>query len=122
MVGSIFYWLIRGLFRPGDTEYLKEASEKPIDSAHVARVKEELNKTQLDNYEKARKVYPSEHLKNDENAWSKKLEEQSGYAETLNKASEEFLAKKYNLTMNQLKVIKSELFVKNARKIMETTL
>ncbi len=120
MIGSAFYWLIKGLFRPGDTEYLKEGSEKPIDPAHIARVEEELNKTQLDNYEKAREVYPSLHLRNDEDAWLKKLEEQREYAEILDKNSEELIAKKYGLNPKQLKTIKSALFVKNARKTMET--
>lgn len=120
MIGQFFYWLVKGLFRPGDTEYLKEGPEKPMDPAHVARVEEELNKTQLDNYEKARAAYPSLHLRNDENTWFKKMEEQDDYAKILDKDSEEFIAKKYGLNPKQLKTIKSALSVKNARKTMET--
>jgi len=109
MFGSLSYWLLKGLF--------KEEPEASMDPALVERIEEELSKAQSDNYSEARKVHPSEHLRNDEDAWFKMIEKQREYSGSLNKSFEKLIADKYNLTRKQLKMIKSALFVKDTKKL-----
>lgn len=76
-------------------------------------------KKQLDNLAEAIRIYPSNHLQDNENEWAKMIEKQADYAKNKNEIYAKELQKEYNLTKKEWKEIESQYLIESFKILRE---